>query len=294
MPVRCWVCRRLKGRFGSLLSWSWVGAFRGWCLGCEPHLVQPCFDTIPVLSTLANQKKGTRVTPKPKSGQPKPRKPAASNRPALTRQRVIDTATAMANASGVDALTIRKLATELDVWPMAIYHHLPNKDSIIDGMVDLVFSKIELPPIDLDWKTAIRRRSVSARQVLARHKWAAPMMESRSAAGPATLAHHEAVLDCLRNGGLSIKMSAHAYALIDAFIYGFALLEANLPATGGQDMADLAGTLIEPLPADLYPRLIELTAEHVLQPGYDFGDEFDFGLDLILNGLQAAAKLSNP
>jgi AcrR family transcriptional regulator len=227
------------------------------------------------------------MTPKPRNDQPKPEKTAASNRPALTRERVIETATAMADLVGVDALTIRKLATELDVWPMAIYHHLPNKDSIIDGMVDLVFSEIELPPTDLDWKTAIRRRSVSTRQVLARHRWAAPLMESRKTAGPATLQHHEAILDCLRNGGHSIKMSAHAYALIDAFIYGFALLEANLPATGGQDMADLAETIIEPLPADLYPRLIELTTEHVLQPGYDFGDEFDFGLDLILNGLTA-------
>jgi AcrR family transcriptional regulator len=231
------------------------------------------------------------MAPKPKSDQLKPGKRIASSRPALTRERVIKTATAMADDTGVDALTIRKLATELDVWPMAIYHHVPNKDSIIDGMVDQVFSEIELPPTDLDWKTAIRRRSVSARQVLARHRWAAPLMESRRTAGPATLQHHEAILDCLRNGGHSIEMSAHAYALIDAFIYGFALLEANLPATGGQDMADLAETIIEPLPADLYPRLIELTAEHVLQPGYDFGNEFDFGLGLILNGLQVAAQL---
>jgi AcrR family transcriptional regulator len=233
------------------------------------------------------------MAPQPKTGQPQRRERAASSRPALTRERVIGAATAMADASGVDALTIRKLATELDVTPMAVYHYLPNKDSIIDGMVDLVFGEIALPPTDLGWKTAIRRRSVSAREVLARHRWAAPLMESRRTAGPATLRHHEAVLDCLRNGGLSIEMSAHAYALIDAFIYGFALLEANLPATGGQDMADLAETIIEPLPADLYPRLIELTAEHVLQPGYDFGDEFDFGLDLILNGLQAAAELSD-
>jgi AcrR family transcriptional regulator len=232
------------------------------------------------------------MAPKPRSDQPKPQK-AASSRPALTPERVIEAATAMADVIGVDALTIRKLATELDVTPMAIYHHVPNRDSIIDGMVDLVFSKIELPPTDLDWKTAIRERSASARQVLAQHRWAAPLMESRRTAGPATLRHHEAILDCLRNGGHSIEMSAHAYALIDAFIYGFALLEANLPATGGQDMAELAETIIDPLPADLYPRLIELTAEHVLQPGYDFGNEFEFGLDLILNGLQTA-KLANP
>jgi AcrR family transcriptional regulator len=226
------------------------------------------------------------MAPKPKSDEAQPPKEASSSRPALTRERVIEAATAMADDIGVDALTIRKLATELDVTPMAIYHHVPNKESIIDGMVDLVFSEIELPPTDLEWKTAICTRSVSARQVLARHRWAAPLMESRRTAGLATLRHHEATLDCLRNGGHSIEMSAHAYALIDAFIYGFALLEANLPATGGQDMAELAETIIDPLPADLYPRLIELTAEHVLQPGYDFGDEFDFGLDLILHGLQ--------
>jgi AcrR family transcriptional regulator len=232
------------------------------------------------------------MAPKPRSDQLKLQK-AASSRPALTPERVIEAATAMADVIGVDSLTIRKLATELDVTPMAIYHHVPNRDSIIDGMVDLVFSKIELPPTDLDWKTAIRERSASARQVLAQHRWAAPLMESRRTAGPATLQHHEAILDCLRNGGHSIEMSAHAYALIDAFIYGFALLEANLPATGGQDMAELAETIIDPLPADLYPRLIELTAEHVLQPGYDFGNEFEFGLDLILSGLQTA-KLANP
>jgi AcrR family transcriptional regulator len=234
------------------------------------------------------------MDPKLEADHRRPKKTAASNRPALTRERVIEAAIAMADASGVEALTIRKLATELDVWPMAIYHHVPNKDSIIDGMVDLVFDKIDIPPTDHDWKTAIRQRSVSAREVLARHRWAAPLMESRKTAGPATLRHHEAVLDCLRNGGLSIEMSAHAYALIDAFIYGFALLEANLPATGGQDMADLAETIIDPLPAELYPRLIELTTEHVLQAGYDFGNEFDFGLDLILNGLQATANRSNP
>jgi AcrR family transcriptional regulator len=222
---------------------------------------------------------------KPKSDQIKPPKAASSSRLALTGERVIEAAIAMADVTGVEALTIRKLATELDVTPMAIYHHVANKDSIIDGMVDVVFKEIELPPTDLDWKAAIRQRSVSAREVLARHRWAAPLMESRTTAGPATLRHHEAILDCLRKGGHSIQMSAHAYALIDAFIYGFALLEANLPATGGQDMADLAETIIEPLSADHYPRLIELTAEHVLQPGYDFGDEFDFGLDLILHGL---------
>jgi AcrR family transcriptional regulator len=217
----------------------------------------------------------------------KPQTAAAASRPALTPERVIEAATAMADVIGVDALTIRKLATELNVWPMAIYHHLPNKDAIIDGMVDLVFSEIELPPTDLDWKAAIRRRSVSAREVLARHKWAAPLMESRRTPGPATLGHLEAVLGCLRNGGHSIVMSAHAYALIDAYIYGFALLEANLPATAGEEIGEVAESVSAAMPVGEYPNITEFMTEHALQSGYDFAHEFDFGLDLILDGLSA-------
>ncbi len=214
---------------------------------------------------------------------------AARARSTLSPQRVITAAVALADVIGVDALTIRKLAVELDVKPMTIYHHVSNKEAIIDGMVDHVFSEIDLPPAGTDWKQAIRQRAASARVVLARHPWAAPLMESRTTPGPATLRHHDAVLGCLRDGGFSIEMTAHAYALIDAFIYGFALQEASLPATGGDDMTELAQSVTEAMPAGEYPHLIEFTTEHVLQPGYDFATEFDFGLDLILDGLEAAA-----
>jgi AcrR family transcriptional regulator len=215
---------------------------------------------------------------------------AVAPRPALTAPRVISAAVALADRIGVDALTIRKLAAALDVKPMTIYHHVANKEAIIDAMVDQVFDEIELPPADVDWKQAIRQRSLSARVVLARHPWAAPLMESRSTPGPATLRHHDAVLGCLRSGGFSVEMTAHAYALIDAFVYGFALQEASLPATGGDEMADLAESIAAAMPVDQYPNLAEFTTEHVLQPGYDFGREFDFGLELILDGLDAAAN----
>jgi AcrR family transcriptional regulator len=213
----------------------------------------------------------------------------ASSRTALTRQRVIVAAVALADRIGVDALTIRKLAVELDVKPMTIYHHVPNKEAIIDGMIDLVFGEIDLPPADVGWKQAIRERAASARLVLARHPWAAPLMESRTSPGPSVLRHHDAVLGCLRRGGFSVEMTAHAYALIDAFVYGFALQEANLPATAGEEMADLAEAMTAAMPVGQYPHLVEFTTEHVLRPGYDFGSEFDFGLDLILDGLDAAA-----
>ena len=209
-------------------------------------------------------------------------------------ERVIAAAVRLADAIGVDALTIRKLAVELDVRPMTIYHHVPNKEAIIDGMVDVVFSEIDLPPADTDWRTAIRQRCSSARTVLVRHPWAAPLMESRTSPGTATLRHHDAVIGCLRSGGFSLEMTAHAYAVIDAFIYGFALQEASLPATGGDEVADLAQAMSAAMPVGEYPHLVEFTTEHVLRPGYDFGHEFDFGIDLILDGLEAAAIGEGP
>ena len=213
---------------------------------------------------------------------------SGSARPRLTAERVLDGAVALADEIGIDAFTIRKLADVLDVKPMTIYHHLPNKEAIIDGMVDRVFAEIDLPPADLDWKDAIRHRTASAREALARHPWATPLMDSRTSPGPATLTHHDAVLGCLRRAGFSWAMTGHAYALVDAYLYGFALQEANLPATGGEEMAELAEELIEPLPADVYPHLAGFVSQHVLAPGYDFGAEFAFGLRLILDGLEAA------
>lgn len=207
----------------------------------------------------------------------------------LSAERVLDGAMALADEIGVEALTIRKLADALATRPMTIYHHIPSKDAILDGMVDRVFAEIDRPPADLDWKPAMRHRCMSARGVLARHPWAAPLLESRTNPGHETLAHHDAVLGCLRRGGLSLEMTAHAYALLDSYIYGFALQEANLPATGGADMAELAETIIMPTPDGAYPSLAEFTAGHVLQPGYDFLAEFEFGLDLILDALEERA-----
>ena len=207
----------------------------------------------------------------------------------LTATRVLAGAIDLADRTGIEQFTIRKLAAELDVKPMTIYHHVAGKDAIIDGMVDIVFSEIDLPPAGAHWKAAIRQRCISMRDVLTMHQWAAPLMESRTSPGPATLKHHDSVLGCFRRGGLSVEMTAHAYAIVDSYVYGFALQEANLPFNGGEDIAQLAGAILEGLPMDEFPHLFELTAEHVLQPGYAFGNSFEFGLDLLLAGLQAAS-----
>jgi AcrR family transcriptional regulator len=211
----------------------------------------------------------------------------ASPRPPLTRQRVLEAALALADRGGIESLSMRKLAQELGVEAMSLYHHVANKDEILDGLVDIVFGEIALPS-GPDWRSAMRQRAVSAREALRRHPWATPLMESRATPGPANLGHHDAVLGVLRGAGFPVELTAHAYSLLDAYIYGFALQEASLPFSTPEETAEVASSIMAEMAAGAYPHLTELTVEHVLQPGYDYGDEFRFGLELLLDGLERA------
>lgn len=193
---------------------------------------------------------------------------------------------AVADAGGLARLTIRSLATELGVKPMAVYHHVANKDEILDGIVDLVFEDIELPSEAGEWREELRRAASSARLVLKEHPWAVVLLESRTNPGPATLRHHDAILGTFRGAGFSLEDTAHAYAVLDAFVYGFAIQEASLPFGDHEDVAEVAAPMVEQMAAGDYPHLVEFATRHVLaEPGYDYGDEFDFGLDLVLDGL---------
>jgi len=207
-------------------------------------------------------------------------------RPPLSRGRVLLGALAVADAGGIGSLTIRSLAQELGVKPMAVYHYVANKEEILDGLVDLVFAEIELPSQEGGWRVEIGKRAHSAREVLGRHPWAIGLLESRTSPGPATLGHHDANIGTLRAAGFSVAMTAHAYALIDSYVYGFALQEASLPFEGPDGAAEVAEPMMALMATGAYPHLVELATEHALQPGYDFGDEFTFGLDLILDGLE--------
>jgi AcrR family transcriptional regulator len=206
----------------------------------------------------------------------------------LSRERVLQTAMDRADQGGLEALTMRTLADELGVAPMALYRHVANKDDLIDAMVDVVFGEIGLPSGGADWKTAMRQRAVSLRDVLARHRWAIGLMESRRSPGPANLRHHDAVIGKLRSAGFSVDMAAHAYSLLDSYIYGFALTKMNLPFDASDDVGEIAQSMLEPFPVNEYPNLVEFLSEHVLKPGYDYGDEFEYGLDLIVGGLETA------
>jgi AcrR family transcriptional regulator len=203
----------------------------------------------------------------------------------LSRERVLRGAVAVADAGGIAALTIRSLAKELETKPMSVYYHIANKDEILDGIVDIVFSEIDLPRVGSDWRTEMTRRAHSARRVLRSHPWATPLLESRTSPGPATLRHHDAVLGTLRAAGFSPAMTAHAYALLDAYIYGFALQEASLPFEGPNGVVEVAEPIMQLMSTGAYPHLVEMATSYYVQPGYDFGDEFDFGLNLVLDAL---------
>jgi AcrR family transcriptional regulator len=216
--------------------------------------------------------------------------PRAEPRERLSRERVLRAAIAHADAGGFEALSMRKLAEELGVAPMALYRHVANKDDLVDGMVDVVFSEIDLPSGGEDWRMAMHQRAISVRDVLMRHRWAIGLMESRTHPGPANLRHHDAVLGSLRAGGFDIVMAAHAYSLLDSYIYGFALTKMNLPFENSEEVGEVAESMLEPFPLGEYPNLVEILTEHVMKPGYDYADEFEYGLDLILDGLEGMRK----
>ncbi|MER5263773.1 TetR/AcrR family transcriptional regulator C-terminal domain-containing protein [Actinosynnema sp. NPDC002837] len=205
----------------------------------------------------------------------------------LSRERVLRAAVAIADAGGIAGLTMRSLADALGVKPMSLYHHVANKDEILDGIVDVVFGRMELPTPGGDWRHEMVKRANSARDVLRRHPWAIGLLESRKAPGPATLRHHDATIGTLRRAGFPVATTAHAYALLDSYVYGFAVQEAALPFSGPDSATEVTEDILAHLAREDYPYLVEMATEHVLRPGHDFADEFAFGLDVILDAMAA-------
>jgi AcrR family transcriptional regulator len=210
------------------------------------------------------------------------------SRAPLSKERVLRAAVTLADRHGIESLSMRKLADELGVAAMSLYYYVPNKERLLDGMVDIVFGEIEPPSADDDWKTAMRKRALSTREALGRHPWAVGEMEGRTEHGAANLRLHDAVLGCLRAAGFSIEMTVHAYSVQDAYIYGFALQERDMSSESADDFAAEAQRQMHAY-ADVladYPHLVEVVGGHVAKAGYDYATEFLFGLDLILDGLE--------
>jgi AcrR family transcriptional regulator len=212
------------------------------------------------------------------------RKPVATPRLPLTRDRVLRAALELADREGLESLSMRRLGRELGVEAMSLYNHIADKDDLLDGLADIVVDEIEVPPIGDDWKAALRRRAISARAMLTRHPWAGSVMLSRSGPSPAQMRYPEAVLASLRQAGFSVELALHAFFAIDSYIYGFAMQERNLPSGTPEELAVAAQFMRRATPEAEFPYLNEVIVERVLT-GFDYVDEFEFGLDLILDGL---------
>ena len=181
---------------------------------------------------------------------------------------------------------MRRLAKELGVEAMSLYNHVANKDEILEGIIDLVVGEIQHPPESTDWKRAIRQSAISHRDVLLRHPWASKLWLSRQTGGPAGLRHSDWTLRTLREGGLSPDLVYHAYHILDAYVLGFTGLQLNFPYKG-EELAGMATTFLQGLPAGEYPDLVEHVRQH-LEPQHGEQGGFELGLDLILDGLERA------
>lgn len=216
----------------------------------------------------------------------------APRRVALTKTRIVDEAMGLADEKGVDAVTMRQLASRLGIKAMSLYNHVANKDDMLDDLVERVIAKIDVPSADLPWREAMRARAHSARAVFLQHPWAAALAESRVNFGPARLTLSNAVLGSLRRHGFSIELAYKAFMILDSYIYGFVLQEVNWP-TDAFDSAESIEALAEHMPVDTYPHMFEMiafAAGHVAEfrDAAARSDEFEFGFDMLLDGLERA------
>ncbi|HIH03362.1 MAG TPA: TetR/AcrR family transcriptional regulator [Methanoregulaceae archaeon] len=212
------------------------------------------------------------------TAEPGPRKP-------LSREQVLRAGLELADEGGIDALTMRGLGRRLGVEAMSLYNHVENKDDVLDGMLDLVAGEMDLPSGDVDWREAMRRRAVSARAVFARHPWASALMDARESSGPERMRYFEWVIGTLRRAGFSVELALRAFSAIDSYVYGFGRQQLNISAAEG-DPKEMAAAFLSAIPADEFPYLREVITEHALTVGYDEAADFEFGLGLILDGLE--------
>ena len=216
------------------------------------------------------------TAPEQSESNPEPRAP-------LSKERVLATAVTLADRGGIDSLTMRKLTRELGVEAMSLYYYYAKKDDILDGIVDIVMAEIEIPSQDLDWKAALRRTAISAHRVLSRHSWACRLMFSAKALS-GRLRYMNSILATLRQGGFSPQMTHHAYHALDSHIVGFTLWQVSFEFDVN-DLPSLGAAFLAALPVDEYPYLAEHVHQHLDESVETEEGEFEFGLDLILDGL---------
>ena len=216
------------------------------------------------------------------ASQPKPQ----VARVPLSRERVIDAAIRLADETGIDSLTMRRLAQELGVEAMSLYYYVANKDEILNGIVEVVVGEIELPPPGTDWKAGLRRTAISTYEVLVRHPWAAGLVLSSSGISDARLRYMESILGGLRKAGFSAEMTDHGYHALESHIMGFTLWEVGMDLGSVEDFTGKATDFLRDLPREELPYLAEHVEQHLKPRRPEDDGEFAFGLDLILGGLE--------
>jgi AcrR family transcriptional regulator len=212
----------------------------------------------------------------PRGGEP---------RETLNRGRVLRAAIELADERGIDALTMRELSSKLGYEGASLYYHVASKDDLLDGMTELIASEIEVPSEAHDWKEAMRRRAISAREVFSRHPWASAIMDSREHSGPAQLAYADRVLGTLLAAGFTPRAAANAFLILDTYIHGYQRHQAGLSLPEGVETFDVAEELLGELSPDTYPSLLAIAADFAVRP-HDEAAVFDEGLDLLLDGLE--------
>ena len=195
--------------------------------------------------------------------------PSPGSRAPLSRERVLGAAVLLADEDGLESLTMRELGLRLGVEAMSLYNHVANKDDLLDGMVDLVVSEIDLPADTVDWREAMRRRAISAQSVFSRHPWASALVDSRESSGPARLRYFDWVIGTLRRAGFTLELAVRAFSLLDSYVYGFGRQQLNMSAAGDIEPEEMAEAFLRAIPADEYPYLREMVVEYAMTTGYD-------------------------
>jgi len=202
----------------------------------------------------------------------------------LSKERVLRAALTLVDERGLEALSMRKLAQELGVEAMSLYNHVDNKDDIVASILELVANEIDSPSAGGDWKTAVRRSAISAHEAFSRHPWAARIWMSSPRISDDGMRHADAVLRCLRDAGFSKDLTYHAYHVLQGYALGFTLQELNFPYER-EELKQLAAKFLREFPAADYPYLAEHIEQH-MEPSDDHQGAFEFGLDLVLDGLE--------
>jgi AcrR family transcriptional regulator len=218
----------------------------------------------------------------------KPEKPEPGSRTSLSRELVLRTALDLIDAGGLEALSMRQLGTKLGVEAMSLYNHVAGKDDIIDGVLDRVVEEIAIPAVGGDWRAAMKERAASAMAAFRRHPWASALMDSHLSSSPSRLRYFDAILGTLLGAGFSLELAARAFSILDCYVYGFGRQRLNMVSSGEPQSEKRAEAFSENIPDQSYPHLARMT-EFAMRTGYDEDADFDFGIELILDGLERLA-----